>query len=150
MTYWLMKSEPTTYSINDLQQVGTDSWDGVRNYQARNMIRDDMQPEDLAFFYHSNCKIPAIVGIMKIITAAYPDDTAYNPDSKYYDPKSSPQNPRWYQIDVEFIEKWGQPISLHTLKQYSQLADIPLLKRGNRLSIMPISPQAWQFIHSLR
>ena len=150
MAYWLMKSEPNAFSIDDLAQVKVEPWDGVRNYQARNMMRDQMQAGDLAFFYHSNCKIPAIVGIMKIIKAGYVDDTAFDPDEKYFDPKSKPDNPRWYRVDVEFIEKFAQEISLHILKQQPELADLALVKKGNRLSIMPIAEQQWQFILKLK
>ena len=151
LSYWLMKSEPTTYSIDDLQCAPkqTDYWDGVRNYQARNMMRDQMQPGDLAFFYHSNCKQPAIVGTMKIVRAGYADDTAFDPESPYYDPKSTIDNPRWYRVDVKFQKKFKHPISLHHLKHYPELEDLVLLRKGNRLSIMPVTQQQWDFICQL-
>ncbi len=149
MNYWLMKSEPDVYGINHLEQEGTDHWDGVRNYQARNMMRDQMKPGDLAFFYHSNTEVPGIVGIMEIVREGYPDHTAFDPESKYYDPKSDPDNPRWYMVDVRFVRKLRRVIPLAELKQYPQLADMPLVKKGNRLSIMPVTPEQWDFILSL-
>ena len=146
-----MKSEPSTYSIDDLQTAPkqTDYWDGVRNYQARNMMRDQMQANDLAFFYHSNCPEPAIVGIMKIVRTGYPDDTALDPASSYYDPKSTPDNPRWYRVDVKFQQKFPHPILLQALKRYPELEGFTLLKKGNRLSIMPVTENHWRFICDL-
>ena len=151
MNYWLMKSEPDTYSIDDLaaQPRRTDHWDGIRNYQARNFMRDEMKKGDLAFFYHSNCSEPGIVGIMEIVGEAYPDFTAWEPDSPYYDPKSSAEQPRWYMVDVKFKRKLGRVITLKELKQHSELSSMRLLQRGNRLSIMPVSDEEWQFILSL-
>ena len=149
MNYWLMKSEPDVYGIDDLEKAGTDYWDGIRNYQARNMIRDQMKPGDLAFFYHSNTKEPAIVGIMEIVSEGYPDDTAFDPNEKYYDPKSDPANPRWYRVDVRFVRKLKRPITLRELKAIPELADMPLLRKGNRLSIMPVTPEQWQRILQL-
>jgi predicted RNA-binding protein with PUA-like domain len=151
MNYWLMKSEPDVFSIDDLQALPkkTDKWEGVRNYQARNMMRDDMRAGDLAFFYHSNCKEPGIAGIMKIVRRGYPDFTALDPAAKYFDPKSDPDNPRWYMVDVRFARKLKRVITLSELKQHDALADLPLLRRGNRLSIMPISKEHWDFILSL-
>ena len=149
MNYWLMKSEPDVYGIDHLEQEGTDHWDGVRNYQARNMMRDQMKPGDLAFFYHSNTEVPGIVGIMEIVREGYPDHTAFDPESKYYDPKSDPDNPRWYMVDVRFVRKLRRVIPLAELKQYPELADMPLVKKGNRLSIMPVTPEQWDFILSL-
>ncbi|MEN8106913.1 MAG: EVE domain-containing protein [Pseudomonadota bacterium] len=151
MNYWLMKSEPDVYGIDHLQAAKrkTDTWDGVRNYQVRNMMRDDMQKGDLAFFYHSNCKEPGIAGIMKIARAGYPDFTAFDPTEKYYDPKSDPGNPRWYMVDVSYVKKLKRVITLAELKACPQLEALPLLRRGNRLSIMPVSKQQWDFILSL-
>ena len=149
MNYWLMKSEPDVYGIDDLKAAGVDHWDGVRNYQARNMMRDQMKPGDLAFFYHSNTEVPGIVGIMEIVREGYPDHTAFDPESKYYDPKSDPDNPRWFMVDVRFVRKLRRVIPLAELKQYPQLADMPLVKKGNRLSIMPVTPEQWDFILSL-
>ncbi len=151
MNYWLMKSEPSTFSIDDLagKPNQTYHWEGVRNYQARNMLRDAMQVGDLAFFYHSNCKEPAVVGIMEIVTAGYPDYYAFDPDSRYFDPKSNPQQPRWFMVDVKFVQKLSRPISLKILKQQPKLADLALVRAGNRLSLMPVSPVQWQTILAL-
>ncbi len=150
MAYWLLKSEPNAFSIDDLARVQVEPWEGVRNYQARNILRDEMQIGDLAFFYHSNCKVPAIVGMMKIVKAGYVDDTAFNSDGKYYDPKSKPDNPRWYRVDVAFVEKFTQAISLHVLKQQAALVNLPLVKKGNRLSVMAVSEQEWHYILGLK
>lgn len=151
MAYWLMKSEPSAFSLEDLAKRPnqTEHWDGVRNYQARNMLRDEIKPGDLAFFYHSNCQEPAIVGIMKIVKEGYPDFTAFDPNEKHSDPKSDPDNPRWFMVDVQLIRKFKRPILLKTLKHHPELHDFPLLRRGNRLSIMPVSAHQWHFILSL-
>lgn len=149
MTYWLMKSEPNEFSIDDLQRVQVEPWDGVRNYQARNMMRDEMQVGDLAFFYHSNSKPSGIVGVMSICKAGYPDTCAFDPNDKHYDPKSDPDNPRWYRVDVQFVEKFPHLISLETLKKYAELSEMPVVKRGNRLSIMPVNKTEWTFICEL-
>ena len=148
MNYWLMKSEPEAYSIDDLiqQPQQTDYWDGVRNYQARNMLRDAMKKDDLAFFYHSNCKVPGIVGIMKIVHQGYPDDTQFDPKSKYYDIKAVPDKPRWYRVDVKFIEKFPAIIPLTDLKANPALSQMPLVQKGNRLSIMPVTEVQWHAI----
>lgn len=148
MNHWLMKSEPDTFGIDDLVQRPnqTEPWDGVRNYQARNFMRDEMKRGDRAFFYHSNCEIPAIVGIVEIASTAYPDATAFNPESKYYDPKSSPDNPRWYLVDVKFVRRLKRPVTLQELKTCHELEEFPLVRRGNRLSIMPVSAEQWHFI----
>ena len=151
MNYWLMKSEPDVFGVDDLMKATgkTDTWDGVRNYQARNMMRDEMKKGDLVFFYHSNCKEPGIAGIMKIVREGYPDHTAFDPDEKYYDPKSDPDNPRWYMVDVKHVRKLKQVITLTELKTHAQLSDLPLVRRGNRLSIMPVTKKQWDFILSL-
>lgn len=148
MQYWLMKSEPDTFGINDLAKrpKQTEPWDGVRNYQVRNWLRDEMKVGDLAFFYHSNCETPGIVGIMEIVKAGYPDSTAFDPNSKYYDPKSTTENPRWYRVDVHLIEKFPKIISLSELRQHPALHDMRLLQKGSRLSITPISKKEWQLI----
>jgi predicted RNA-binding protein with PUA-like domain len=149
--YWLMKSEPGEFSIDDLmtRRPGTEPWDGVRNYQARNMMRDEMKPGDKAFFYHSACEEPGIVGIMKIAGKAYPDPTAFDPEDKHFDPKSDQENPRWFLVDVEFVRKLKRTISLRELKEHDALADMVLLRRGNRLSIMPVSESDWNTILAL-
>ena len=152
MNYWLMKSEPGCFSIEDLIKSPdqTTYWYGVRNYQARNFMKDDMKIGDLAFFYHSNCNPPGIVGVAKVVKEAYPDYTAFDPFSEHPDPKSTPEKPRWFMVDVQFIKKYPQIISLHQLKEYPELADMRLLRRGNRLSILPVTPQEWEFIDALR
>ena len=151
MNYWLMKSEPDTFGINDLinRPLQTEHWDGVRNYQARNMMRDDMKLGDQVFFYHSNCAEPGIVGIMEIVKEGYPDFTAFDPDDKHFDPKSDPANPRWIMVDVKYVKTLSRTISLKELKAQIHLADLALLRRGNRLSIMPISKAEWEFILAL-
>jgi len=150
MGYWLMKSEPNEYSIDDLARDGRAPWDGVRNYQARNMMRDRMRVGDHAFFYHSNCEVPGIVGIVKVASAPYPDETQFDPNDKHYDPKSERANPRWYLVDVAYVRKLARTISLSELKSHArELEGLTLLKRGHRLSIMPVSPAQWEFILSL-
>ena len=148
MQYWLMKSEPDTFGIDDLaaRPKATEHWDGVRNYQARNMMRDLMNVGDQVLFYHSACKTPGVAGIAEVVREGYPDFTARDPESKYYDPKASEDNPRWYMVDVRFVRKLERLIPLSELKANPQLEDMPLLKRGNRLSIMPVDPQHWQQI----
>ena len=153
MKHWLFKSEPEEFSIDDLasQPRKTDHWDGVRNYQARNFMRDEMRVDDLAFFYHSNCKEPGIVGIVRISRAAYPDHTAFDPQDKHFDPKSDPDDPRWFMVDVTFEQKFDRVITLRELKTHAELRlkGFPLVRRGNRLSVMPVSKSHWKFILSL-
>lgn len=148
MQYWLMKSEPDAFGIDDLKARPrkTEHWDGVRNYQARNMMRDDMKKGDQVFFYHSNCKEPGIVGIAKIAKEAYPDFTAFDPKQKYYDAKSNPANPRWYMVDVQFVRKFKRTISLQEIKDTKALSDMQLVRKGNRLSIMPVTEKQWKTI----
>jgi predicted RNA-binding protein with PUA-like domain len=151
VNYWLMKSEPDAFSIDDLAAMPkkTEHWDGVRNYQARNMMRDQMKKGDLVFFYHSNCKVPGIVGIAEVVKEGYPDHTAFNPESKYYDPKSDPDQPRWYMVDVKFKRKLKRTISLEELKEQPELAEMALVRRGNRLSVMPVGVEEWEVILGL-
>lgn len=151
MNYWLLKSEPDVFGIEHLKKMPkkTEHWDGVRNYQARNFMRDGMKKGDLAFFYHSNCKIPGIIGIMEITKEAYPDFTALDPDSKYFDPKSSNDNPRWFMVDVTFKQQFSNIISLDSLKQRPELENMALVRKGNRLSIMPVEKSEWDFIMSM-
>lgn len=146
--YWLMKSEPETFSIDDLKNCpnSTDSWDGVRNYQARNMMRDDMKLKDQVFFYHSNCKEPGIIGIAEVVKTAHPDLSALDPNSKYFDPKASKDNPRWYMVAVKFKKKFKEVISLNDLKNNKDLKNMALVRKGNRLSIMPVTEQEWHSI----
>jgi predicted RNA-binding protein with PUA-like domain len=148
MQYWLMKSEPDCFSIDDLRQLKnqTTCWDGVRNYQARNMMRDDMAIGDLVFFYHSNCDTPGIVGLAEVASKPYPDHTAFDPEDDHYDPKSMADNPRWFMVDVKFKEKFNAIIPLHQLKEQPELEGMQLLRKGNRLSVMRIQPSHWHFI----
>ena len=149
--YWLMKSEPNEFGIDDLaaRPAKREPWDGVRNYQARNMMRDEMKPGDQAFFYHSACEEPGIVGVMKIAGKAYPDPTAFDPEDRHFDPKSDDENPRWFLVDVKYVRKLKRTISLHELKEHGPLADMVLLRRGNRLSVMPVSEKHWNYILAL-
>ena len=149
MTYWLMKSEPDVYSIDDLERDGREKWDGIRNYQARNMMRDDMKIGEEIFFYHSNCKEPGIVGVARVVSESYPDPTQFDKKSAYYDAKSSADNPRWCLVDVEFVRKLTRNITLTELKAQKTLADMILTRKGNRLSIMPVSKIHWNKILSL-
>ena len=137
MRYWLMKSEPDVYSIADLENDPTEIWDGVRNYQARNFLRE-MQVGDLAFFYHSNTKPPGIVGLMKIIEADIVDPTQFDESNKYYDPKSKPEEPRWRTVKVGYGETFAEQITLDTLKATFSPEELLVVKRGNRLSVMPV------------
>jgi predicted RNA-binding protein with PUA-like domain len=151
MNYWLMKSEPSVFSLDDLQNKPNQTycWDGVRNYQARNMMRDEMKVGDLAFFYHSNCKEPGIIGIMQVVKESYPDFSAFNPNHAYFDPKSSVENPRWFMVDMQFIRKLSRIITLQELKTRPELEDLAVVRRGNRLSILPVSAPQWELIVSL-
>jgi len=144
-----MKSEPSEVSIDDLaaKPDQTVAWDGVRNYQARNFMRNQMQLGDQAFFYHSSCEQPGIVGITTVSKLAYPDATQFNPKSKYYDPKASPENPRWFNVEVKLVRK-TRLMSLKELKTYPELSNMRILQKGNRLSITPIDPAEWTFILS--
>ena len=149
MAYWLMKSEPDAFSIDDMKKVRRSSWDGVRNYQARNMMRDDMRKGDLAFFYHSNCKQPGIVGIVKICKEAYPDNIDFGRKGKRVKPNKDRDNPTWFMVDVQYQRKLKRAISLQELKSHAALADMPLVRRGNRLSVMPVTRLEWEFILGL-
>lgn len=138
MNYWLIKSEPGTYSILDLEKSKQTVWDGVRNYQARNFLRQ-MQIEEVAFFYHSNTKIPGIVGLVRIVESQVSDPTQFDPDSKYYDPKSEPKSPRWQTVRIEYIKTFSHLIPLEKLKQEFSADELWVTRRGNRLSVMPVS-----------
>lgn len=148
MNYWLMKSEPDVFGIDDLKAMPnqTDHWDGVRNYQARNMMRDQMKLGDQVFFYHSNCKPPGIVGVMEVTRESYPDFTAWDSNCKYFDPKSSEEKPRWFMVDVTYQRTFKRIITLNELKADPLLVDMPLVQRGSRLSINPVSAEQWQII----
>jgi len=148
-----MKSEPDVFGIDHLasRPDGTEPWDGVRNYQARNMMRDEMKEGDQVFFYHSNCAEPGVVGIMEVVKEGYPDHTAFDPDGKYHDPKSDPDNPRWIMVDVRYVRHLKRNIPLAELKQYADgpLEGMALLRKGNRLSVMPVTAEHWAFILTL-
>ena len=148
MRYWLMKSEPDVYSIEDLKKQGTGEWEGVRNYQARNFMRDDMRVGDKVLFYHSNAKPPGVAGLAKIVKAGYPDHHAWNPDHKYYDPKCDPKDPRWFMVDVGFVKQFKRLVSLDELREYEELADMVLLNRS-RLSVQPCEKRHYDFIVKL-
>ena len=152
MNHWLMKSEPDTFGIDHLAKKPkqTAGWDGVRNFQARNYLRE-MQVGDLVFFYHSSTEIPGIVGIAKVVREAYPDTTAFDKKNDHYDADSDPEKPRWYQVDVQLVRKFARVISLEELRTHAsgKLKDMVVLKRGNRLSITPVTKSEWTFVESL-
>lgn len=149
--YWLMKSEPDAFSIDDLQRVGTEPWNGVRNYQARNFMRDGMKVGDGILFYHSNTKVPGIVGTATVASAAYPDDTQFDPTSDYHDPKASREQPRWYLVDVAFERKLAHVIALDEIKRHTdELGEgFPLTAKGNRLSVFPVTAAQWKLLLAL-
>jgi len=153
MQHWLMKSEPDVFGIDDLAHARrrTTGWDGVRNYQARNFMRDGMARGDQAFFYHSNCAEPGIAGIVEISRTAYPDPTAFDSKDPHYDPDSTPDKPRWYMVDVTLVRRLDRVITLTELRKHAEkeLKGLALLRRGNRLSILPVSERQWRFILSL-
>lgn len=149
---WLMKSEPDAFSIDDLKacKKGIEPWDGIRNYQARNFMRDSMSVGDRVFFYHSNCKVPGIVGVMEVASEAYPDPTQFDPKSKYFDESSKPEEPRWLLVDVKYVRHTHRVISLTEIKEHAdKLGDFPLIRKGNRLSIMPVTDQQWDYLLGL-
>ena len=145
MRYWLMKSEPDAYSIDDLARDRSTNWNGVRNYQARNFMRDQMTVGDPVFFYHSNCEEPGIVGIAEVSKLAYPDPSQFDRKSKYYDAESPREDPRWLNVDIRFVRKIG-PVPLAELRAHDALAGMRILQRGNRLSITPVDPAEWKFV----
>lgn len=153
MNHWLLKSEPDTFGIDALAAAPrkTTAWNGVRNYQARNMLRDSIKKGDRAFFYHSGCAVPGIAGIVEIVRAAYPDETAFDPKSEYFDAAGKRDAPRWFVVDVKLVRKLGRLITLDELRKYqtSELANLVVLRRGNRLSVTPIAAKEWDFILSL-
>lgn len=137
--YWLIKSEPDVYSIDDLEKDKKTYWDGVRNYQARNFMRDEMKKGDQVIFYHSNTEPPAAVGICEVVKEGYPDFTAFDPDDKHYDPKSKEDNPTWIMVDVKFVKKFNKPVPIPDMKENAKLKNMKLVQRGNRLSVMPLT-----------
>ncbi len=149
MRYWLMKSEPSEFSIDDLQRVGTEPWDGVRNYQVRNMFRDEFKVGDRALFYHSNCQEIGVVGEMVVTSEAYPDPTQFDPHDTHYDPKSDPANPRWLLVEVSFVAKYPRVVTLSELRSDKRFADLALVRKGNRLSVLPLSKTHFQTIRQL-
>ena len=151
VNYWLFKSEPTAYSYEDLQNEDdrTAEWDGVRNFQARNLMRDEMKIGDRVLFYHSNAKPMAVVGTATIVKEAYPDHTALDPRSKYYDPKSTPDNPIWMMVDIKADRALARPVTLQEIKQTPALENMPLVRKGMRLSVQPVSASEWEVILSM-
>jgi predicted RNA-binding protein with PUA-like domain len=149
MHYWLMKTEPDVFSIDDLARVKVEPWTGVRNYQARNFMRDGMQQGDGVLFYHSSCEVPGVAGIAQVASAAYPDPTQFERKSDYFDPKSTREDPRWMMVDVAFKKKLKRTIPLVELKAQAKLEDFALLQRGNRLSVLPVTKAQWDFILTL-
>lgn len=151
MNYWLMKSEPDCFSIDDLKACpnGTDHWDGVRNYQARNFLRDKIKVGDGVLFYHSNCKEPAIVGLACVVREGYPDPTALDPREKHFDPNSTVDHPVWYVVDVQYLCHLPYPLTRVSLRNHPVLSGMGVLKKGNRLSVQPVSQKEWQEILKL-
>lgn len=151
MHYWLFKSEPSCFSIDDLKRrpKQTEHWDGVRNYQVRNLLRDKIKQGDLGFFYHSSCTPPGIAGIIEVVKEGYPDNTAWDSQSDHFDPASSPENPRWYMVDVKLIKKFPRLITLNEIKSHSTLQHMLINRRGNRLSITPVTASEWRVIIEL-
>jgi predicted RNA-binding protein with PUA-like domain len=153
MNHWLLKSEPDSFSIDDLaaKPKQTTAWDGVRNYQARNMLRDSVKKGDTAFFYYSSCDTPGIAGIVRVVREGYPDATAFNPKHDHYDPESRRNDPRWFVVDVKLVRKLKRLITLDELRRHAEdvLSDFVILRRGNRLSVTPVSKAEWDFILTL-
>ncbi|GHD62616.1 EVE domain-containing protein [Jeongeupia chitinilytica] len=148
MNYWLMKSEPDDVGIDDLQRLGQVGWYGVRNYQARNFMRDAMAIGDGVLFYHSSCAEPGVAGLAEVCRTAYPDPTQFDPESEYFDPKSTPDAPRWQQVDVRFVAR-GRLLSIDAMRAHPELGGMQVLKRGNRLSITPVTEAEWTLIKGL-
>ena len=144
--YWLMKSEPSVYSIGDLQRDGSTSWEGVRNYQARNFMRDDIRLGDGVLFYHSNAKPMGIYGVAEVVREAYPDDTAFDPNSRYYDAKSDSAQPTWLMVDVGYVRTFKTPIALAALKEIPGLEAMMVIRKGSRLSVQPVTQQEWDVV----
>jgi predicted RNA-binding protein with PUA-like domain len=147
--YWLFKSEPSAYSIDDLVRDKQTFWFGVRNYQARNFLRDSIRLGDRVLFYHSNATPMAIVGTAKVVKTGYPDHTAFDPSHQYFDPKSDPDNPRWFMVDIEITQKFPEPLTRDDLRANPATADMMLLRKGARLSIQPVTDQEWRAVHDL-
>ncbi len=150
MRYWLMKSEPDMFSIDDLKKKKYSGWDGVRNYQARNFMRDDMHIGDTILFYHSSCEIPGVAGLARVHKASHPDPTQWDSKSDYYDPKSTKDNPRWFMVEVEFVEKFDRVITLTEIRATKGLDKMPLVQKGSRLSINPVSEKEFEIITAMK
>jgi predicted RNA-binding protein with PUA-like domain len=150
MKYWLMKSEPDVFSIDTLKTKKKSGWDGVRNYQARNYMRDDMRKGDMILFYHSSCEIPGVAGLAKVCKESHPDPTQFDKKSDYYDPKATLENPRWFMVEVEFVEKFKTVVTLAQLKSEKALANMPLVQKGSRLSINPVTEGEFKKIIELQ
>lgn len=146
--YWLMKSEPGSYSIGDLERDGTTSWEGVRNYQARNFMRDQMEPGDGVLFYHSNASPPAVAGIARVSRAAYPDPTARDPQSRYFDPAASEEDPRWFMVDIEFVSRFPEQIPLASLREEPGLEKM-LVTTRSRLSVQPVTEAEFEIVKEM-
>ncbi len=149
MVYWLMKSEPSAYSLDDLKRDGTTPWDGVRNYQARNFMRDQMQVGDSVLFYHSNAKPPGIAGLARIASAAYPDATAWQPDHEHFDSRSTPTKPVWFLVDVAYVAHFQRFVSLDQIRQHPELQTMLVVQKGSRLSIQPVTAAEFALIQAL-
>jgi predicted RNA-binding protein with PUA-like domain len=153
MRYWLMKTEPTSFSVEDLERAKrqTTGWDGVRNYQARNMLRDEMKKGDQALLYYSSTDVPGVVALMKIVKEGYPDPTAFDRKHHHYDPDSDPKEPRWFMVDVQLERRLKRVITLEELRKHAtkELKNMVLLRKGNRLSVTPVEPAEWKFIVSM-
>ncbi len=147
--HWLMKSEPDVFSFDDLKKKKTEPWTGVRNYQARNFMRDEMKTGDLIFFYHSSCDVPGIAGIATVASTPYPDPTQFDKKSEYFDPKATKENPRWFLVDVKFEKDLKRLMPLEELKKEKELQEMRLLQKGNRLSILPVTAHEFEFILKL-
>lgn len=149
MAHWLMKSEPYEYGIDDLARDGTEIWDGVRNYRARNYMRDEMTEGDLVFFYHSNAKPPGVAGVMRVHRTGVADPTQFDPESKYFDPKSTPEEPRWICVEVEYVSTFAELVPLDALKSTPGLEDMAVVQRGQRLSVQPVTDTEWEIVLGL-
>ncbi|MER2492524.1 EVE domain-containing protein [Catenovulum sediminis] len=149
MAYWLFKTEPDTFGIEDLKNrpAQTEPWDGVRNYQARNFLRDQVKLGDHVFIYHSSCKLVGIAGIAEVVKEAYPDPSQFNPESKYYDVKATAEKPRWFCVDVKFKQQFKQVLPLKSIKQMPEIQHLGLVKKGHRLSIMPVDKDEWSILY---
>jgi len=149
--YWLVKSEPNAFSFDDLLQAPTRTtcWDGVRNYQARNFMRDEMRVGDLALFYHSSAEPPAVAGVAEVVREGYPDETAFDPDDAHYDPKSRRESPTWYVVDLRAVERFDEPVTLTELRGEPGLDGMALLQRGSRLSVQPVRAGEWEVVVAL-